>query len=111
MRLKEAAQSFVDVQPGREPEASRVVPFSVTIDSDAIERGAEALFEFVFSACERLDAKHHWADCTEETKAGFRREAVAVLASVWPLTPRREPVRSFHSSNAASGAKSRSELS
>jgi len=111
MQLKEAARSFVDVQSRREPEASREVPFSVTIDSDTIERGAEALFELVFSACERLDGRHHWADCTERTKAGFRREAAAVLAAAWPLTPRREPVRSFHSSNTASGAKSRSDLS
>jgi hypothetical protein len=63
--------------------ACLVFPFS-SLDSKTIERGAEALFEFVFSACERLDGKHHWVDCSEETEAGFRREAAAVLAAVWP---------------------------
>jgi hypothetical protein len=49
-----------------------------------IERAAEALFEFVFSGCDRLDGKRHWANCDEETKAGFRREASAVLEAVLP---------------------------
>jgi hypothetical protein len=60
-----------------------VLPF-VGVDSETIETAAEALFEFVFSGCERLDGKHHWPDCSEETKAGFRAEVTAVLAAVWP---------------------------
>lgn len=80
-----AARHF-DVQPRSEPEAHLVLPFPVSVDRDTIEKAAAALFEFVFSGCQRLDGNHHWADCSEETKAGFRREAAAVLAAVWPTT-------------------------
>jgi hypothetical protein len=61
---------------------------SPSIDGDIIDRAAEALYSFVFSGCDRLDGKHRWRDCEEGTKAGFRREAAAVLASVWPLLAR-----------------------
>ena len=61
--------------------------YSLTL---AIERAAEALYEFVFSGCDRLDGKHHWEHCTEETKEGFRREAAAVLEAVWPISLPRE---------------------
>jgi hypothetical protein len=84
MQPKGAAPSFVDVQPRRKSEACLVLPFVLGIDSGTTERAAEALFEFVFSGCERLDGKHNWVDCSEETKAGFRAEARAVLAAVWP---------------------------
>jgi len=57
------------------------------IDSNIVERAAEALFQFVFSDCDRLDGRHSWAECEEETKAGFRREAAVVLASVWSVIP------------------------
>ena len=43
-----------------------------------LQRAAEALFEFVFSGCNRLDGKRRWANCDEETKIGFRREAAAL---------------------------------
>ena len=59
---------------------------SAPIGHDLIERAAEALYEFVFSGCDRLDGKHHWDNCSEETKEGFRREASAVLEAVWPLS-------------------------
>ena len=57
---------------------------------EVIERAAEALYEFVFSGCDRLDGKRRWADCDEETKAGFRREAAAVLEVVLPILSPRE---------------------
>ena len=50
-----------------------------------LERAAEALYEFVFSGCDRLDGNHRWADCDEETEEGFRREAGAVLDAIRPL--------------------------
>jgi hypothetical protein len=52
-------------------------------DEEIVERGAQALFEFVFSRTERLDGKHLWANCDEGIKAGFRAEAKAVLEAVW----------------------------
>ena len=66
----------------REFQSSR----SASINNDIIERAAEALFEFVFAGCDRLDGKRHWADCSEDTKAGFRSEANAVLEAIWPVT-------------------------
>ena len=57
---------------------------------DVIERAAEALYQFVFSGCDRLDGKRRWADCGEDTKAGFRREASAVLEAVLPILLPRE---------------------
>ena len=60
------------------------------IGHDLIERAAEALYEFVFPGCDRLDGKHHWEHYSEETKEGFRREAIAVLEAVWPILLRRE---------------------
>jgi len=53
-------------------------------DPEMIERGAQALFEFVFSGTERLDGKHLWANCDDQIKAGFRAEARAVLKAAWP---------------------------
>jgi hypothetical protein len=44
----------------------------MAIDRAILDRAAEALFEFVFSSCDRLDGKHHWNDCDENTKDGFR---------------------------------------
>ena len=58
--------------------------------SQYLERAAEALYEFVFSGCDRLDGKHRWADGDEETKEGFRREAGAVLDAIRPLLFLRE---------------------
>jgi hypothetical protein len=52
----------------------------ITLDNETIERAAKALFEFVFSSCGRLD----WTSCDESTKAGFKREATAVIMAVWP---------------------------
>ena len=56
-------------------------PRAVALESDMIERAAQALFEFVFSSCGRLD----WATCDEATKEGFRGEARAVIEAAWPL--------------------------
>jgi len=60
------------------------------VDHTLLERAAEALYEFVFSGCDRLDGKHRWADCDEGTKEGFRREAGAVLDAIRPLLFFRE---------------------
>jgi hypothetical protein len=88
MQLKRAAKSIVYALNRVEP---RVPPDrSPPIGHDLIERAAEALYEFVFSGCDRLDGKRHWDDCSEETKAGFRREASAVLEAIWPILLPRE---------------------
>ena len=63
---------------------------SAHVDHSILERAAEALYEFVFSGCDRLDGKHRWADCDEGTKEGFRREASAVLDAIRPLLFLRE---------------------
>ena len=87
MQLSRAAIFFVHAQGGdRRVEPERSAP----IDHDLIERAAEALYEFVFSGCDRLDRKRHWEDCSEETKAGFRREASAVLEAIRPILLPRE---------------------
>jgi hypothetical protein len=68
MQVSRAAKFFIHAQGvdrGIEPEGS------APIDYNLIERAAEALYEFVFSGCDRLDNKRHWDDCSEETKAGF----------------------------------------
>jgi len=57
----------------------------MALDSDTIERAAQALFEFVFSSCGRLHGKQQWATCEESTKEGFRGEAAAVIAAAWPI--------------------------
>ena len=88
MQLNRAAKSIVYALNRAEP---RVPPDrSAPIGHDLIERAAEALYEFVFSGCDRLDGKHHWEHCTEETRDGFRREASAVLEAVWPILVPRE---------------------
>ena len=56
-------------------------PRPIAPDSDTIERAAQALFEFVFSSCGRLE----WVTCDEKTKQGFRGEARAVIVAAWPL--------------------------
>jgi hypothetical protein len=88
MHLNRAAKSFVFAENRTDPalQSERSAP----IEYDLIERAAEALFDFVFSGCDRLDGKRHWADCGEETKAGFRREASAVLEAIWPMLLSRE---------------------
>jgi hypothetical protein len=87
MQLSRAAKFFVYAQGAdRRVEPERSAP----IAHDLIERAAEALYEFVFSGCDRLDGKHHWEHCREETKEGFRREASAVLEAVWPILLPRE---------------------
>ena len=83
MQLNGAAKSFVYEQ--RRTEGSGQSNRSVLVDHNILDRAAEALYEFVFSGCHRLDGKRRWADCDEETKGGFRREASAVLDVVVPL--------------------------
>ena len=72
----------------REPQSDAPVGViqlhSLVLDDDTIERAAKALFDVVFSSVDRLDGKHIWANCDEDTKQGFRREAMAVILSVWP---------------------------
>jgi hypothetical protein len=86
MPLNGAVVSFVDIgrseKANPNPVAARQRP--VELDSNVIELAAEALFQFVFSGCDRLDGMRHWTDCHEDTKAGFRAEAAAVLKAVWP---------------------------
>jgi hypothetical protein len=87
MQKSGAAKFFVHAQGAD----SRVDPErSVPIDHNLIERAAEALYEFVFSGCDRLDGKRRWEHCSEETKVGFRREASAVLEAIWPILLPRE---------------------
>jgi hypothetical protein len=50
-----------------------------------VERGAQALFEHVFSGTERLDGKHLWVNCDEVTKEGFRAEVKSVLEATMPF--------------------------
>jgi hypothetical protein len=90
MRLNWAAESFVDTRRSEQDNSFALRQRSAEVDSDIIELAAEALFQFVFSGCERLDGKHHWTDCDEDTKAGFRAEAVAVLKAVWPVVSRAQ---------------------
>jgi hypothetical protein len=59
-------------------------PQQIALDRDIIERAAQALFEFVFSSCWRFGEKHHWMNCDEKTKEGFRGEATVVIEAVWP---------------------------
>ena len=44
-----------------------------------VEQAAQALFEFVFACSKRLDGKHLWMNCDEDTKEGFRGEATGRL--------------------------------
>ena len=74
----------------RQPAAAAVVQLAPTrADRAIVERAAQALFAFVFSACDRLDGKHDWSECDEETKEGFRAEAAVVIDAVWPTLERR----------------------
>jgi hypothetical protein len=61
------------------------------LDPVMIECAAQALFEFVFSGSDRLDRKHLWLNCDENTRAGFRREATAVILAVWPFIQNTSP--------------------
>jgi hypothetical protein len=84
MQLNRAAHSFeTQATPRRGTSLARQTS-PIKIDLEVVERAAEALFEFVFSGCDRLDGKHQWSDCDEDTKAGFRAEVIAVLAAAWP---------------------------
>jgi len=57
----------------------------IRIDKEMVERGAQALFEHVFSRVERLDGKHLWVNCDDVTKEAFRAEATSVLEATVPL--------------------------
>jgi hypothetical protein len=84
MHLNGAAHSFGTQATARRGTSLALQTSPIKIDREIVERAAEALFEFVFSGCDRLDGKHRWADCDENTKAGFRAEVTAVLAAAWP---------------------------
>lgn len=88
MLVNGATKSFVS--ENRRPDRKLPSDRSAHIDHNLVETAAEALYEFVFSGCDRLDGKHRWADCDEETKVGFRREASAVLEAVLPVLLLRE---------------------
>ena len=85
MYLNEASGVSRDAAEGFGWEGAPLKQPAASIDSLIIEKAAEALYVYVFSGCDRLDGKRRWLDCDEGTRAGFRREAAAVLASVWPL--------------------------
>jgi hypothetical protein len=68
----------------------------IRLDDGMVERGARALFEFVFAGTQRLDGKHLWANGDDEVKAGFRAEARTVLEAA--LRQIEEPAR--HSDGA-----------
>jgi hypothetical protein len=50
-----------------------------------VERGAQALFEHVFSRIERLDGKHLWVNADDVTKEAFRAEVKSVLEATVPF--------------------------
>jgi hypothetical protein len=87
MQLNRATQSFDYTQnrTDRRVQCERSAP----IDHNIIERAAEALFEFVFSGCDRLDGMS-LAGLRRRTKAGFWREASAVVEAIWPMLLSRE---------------------
>jgi len=74
----------------RDAPISVLQPQPIALDGEMVERAAQALFEFVFACSERLDRKHLWMNCDEDTKQGFRREATAVIQAVWPFMLRSE---------------------
>lgn len=84
MQLNTAAHSFGTQATPRRGTSLALRTSPIKIDREVVERAAEALFDFVFSGCHRLDGKHRWADCDENTKAGFRAEVTAVLEAAWP---------------------------
>ena len=55
-------------------------PDPITLDDEKVERGARALFEFVFART----GQNQWAECDDKIKAGFRSEVRAVLEAIWP---------------------------
>ena len=55
-------------------------PGRIPLDEEQIERGARALFEFVFARA----GQNQWAECDDKIKAGFRAEVKAVLEAIWP---------------------------
>ena len=55
------------------------------INREMVERGAQALFEHIFSSTERLDGKHLWVNCDDVTKEAFRAEAQSVLEAAVPF--------------------------
>ena len=88
MRLNRAPNS---VETRQKPvRGAPFVPKEMALDRDIVERAAKALFEYVFSSCDRLDGKYHWEDSDEHTKDGFRGEALAVIGAVWPKLLCRE---------------------
>jgi hypothetical protein len=95
MYLNEASGVSRDAAEGFGWEGAPLKQPAASIYSLIIEKAAEALYVYVFSGCDRLDGKRRWLDCDEGTRAGFRREAAAVLASVWrraALTKRNSEV-------------------
>ena len=89
MQLNRAAKSIVEYRA----KSGTTQGITRAIDANRSRRHretAEALYEFVFSGCDRLDGKHHWGHCNEETKEEFRLEASAVLEAVWPILSPRE---------------------
>jgi hypothetical protein len=59
-------------------------PGATALHEEKIERGARALFEFVFARTGRLNGKDQWVACDDKTKAGFRAEVKAVLDALEP---------------------------
>ena len=57
---------------------------STPVYGEIVDRAAQALFEFVFAGCARLDGKHRWTNCDESTRQAFRSEATIVIEAVWP---------------------------
>src|SRR6476619_3518406 len=88
MRLNRAPNCVETRQ--RPVQSAPFVPKEIGLDRDIVERGAKALFEYVFSSCDRFDGKHHWESCDEDTKDGFRGEVSAVIRAVWPALSCRE---------------------
>ena len=82
MQLNGASNVLRDADDTFEWDGLSLAQFVPSIDSEIIEKAAEALYAFVFSGCDRLDGGHRWRDCDEDTRAGFRREVEAVTTAV-----------------------------
>ena len=68
-----------------------------SINSEMVERGAQALFEHIFSGTKRHDGNHLWVNCDDFIKEAFRAEAKSVLEASVPFmgNDARAPERLF----------------
>ena len=73
MRICAGAVHHLEESPlEHQPIGSAYLPKDESVDKNVVERGARALYEFVFRQSRRLDGKHLWLNADEVTKEGFR---------------------------------------